>query len=268
MSPTTSAIRPMPAMPPQPPHPPAMGVATLQVSLRVLRRYVRTPGLLVMGIVQSALFLFFFRYVFGGAMRAGTSSYVDYLVPGYVATIVLFTGSTTAVGVAEDYAAGFTDRLLSLPIPRSALVAGRILADFTTNLWSIAFTAAVGFAFGFRLPGGLLEGLSALGLCLLYSLVSTLLFIVIGLHSPNAQAAQGMSMIGFLLAFVSSAYVTTDSMPAWLRIVAEHQPISPMVNAVRSTLAGGTEDLASALIWSAALLMLCLPVAVGRYRRA
>jgi ABC-2 type transport system permease protein len=130
------------------------------------------------------------------------------------------------------------------------------------------FTAALGFAFGFRLPASTADGLGALGLCLLYGLVFTVVFIVIGLFAPNAQAAQGMSMIAFVLAFVSSTYVPPSSMPGWLQPFGKYQPVSPMVNAVRSALTGGTHDLAVALIWSAALILVCMPVAVIRYRRA
>ena len=89
---------------PRPTSPPSSLRATLDIAQRVLRKYFRTPGLFVMGIVQSALFLFTFRYVFGGAIHAGTVGYVGYLVPGYVGTIMLFTGGATAVGVAEDRA--------------------------------------------------------------------------------------------------------------------------------------------------------------------
>ncbi len=247
---------------------PAPAAATAQIAERALRKYFRTPGLLVMGIVQSALFLFMFRYVFGGAIHAGTAAYVGYLIPGYVATIVLFTGGGIAVAVAEDKAQGFTDRLLSLTIARSALVAGRTLADFTTNGWSIIFTAALGFAFGFRLPSSVADGLAALGLCLLYGLVFTVVFVVIGLFAPNAQAAQGMSMIAFVLAFVSSTYVLPASMPGWLQPFATYQPVTPMVDAVRSALTGGSHDLGVALIWSAALIIAFVPIAVFRYRRA
>jgi len=224
-----------------------------------------------MGVVQSAMFLFTFRYVFGGAIRAGAAGhvgYAGYLVPGYVATIVLFTGGGIAVAVAEDKAQGFTDRLLSLPIARSALVTGRTIADFTTNGWSIIFTAALGFAFGFRLPSSAADGLAALGLCLLYGLVFTVVFIVIGLFAPNGQAAQGMSMIAFILAFISSTYVPPSSMPGWLQPFASYQPVTPMVNAVRSALTGGSHDLAVALIWSAVLIVAFMPIAVIRYRRA
>jgi ABC-2 type transport system permease protein len=252
----------------RPARPPGVVAAAAQVARRALLKYVRTPGLLVMGMVQSALFLFSFRYVFGGAVHVGAGGYVDYLIPGYVATIVLFTGGGIAVAVAEDRAQGFTDRLLSLPVPRSSLVAGRAAADFLTNAWSILFTAAVGFAFGFRLTGTVPGGLAALALCLLYGLVFTMAFIVIGLFAPSPQAAQGMSMIAFVLAFISSTYVPATSMPGWLQPFSRYQPISPMVDAVRSALAGSTHDLPQALAWSAALLAVSTPIAIWRYRRA
>jgi ABC transporter DrrB family efflux protein len=221
-----------------------------------------------MGVVQSVLFLFSFRYVFGGAIHAGALSYVNYLVPAYVATIVLFTGGGIAVAVAEDRAQGFTDRLLSLPVPRYSLVLGRTLADSSTNAWSILATAAFGFLFGFRLGGTVPDGLAALGLCLVYGVVFTLVFIVMGLFAPSVQAAQGMSMIAFVFAFISSAYVPAASMPGWLQPFSKYQPITPMVNAVRALILGSSSDVALALAWSALLFVVCTPIAVLRYRRA
>ncbi|HEY5359744.1 MAG TPA: ABC transporter permease [Streptosporangiaceae bacterium] len=256
----TSAIA-IPAGPPR-----AAGAAR-EVARRTLRKYFRTPGLFVMGMVQAGLFLFSFRFVFGGAIHAGGTTYVNYLVPGYVATIVLFSGGGIAVAVAQDRAEGFTDRLLSLPIPRYSIVAGRTLADFTTNAWSIVFTAGLGFAFGFRLTGSTLDGLAALGLCLLYGLVFTVVFMVIGLLAPNAEAAQGMSLIAFILAFLSATYVPVGSMPGWLQPFARYQPITPMVDAVRAALAGSGSDVALAIAWSAGLLLIFTPIAVLRYRR-
>ena len=241
--------------------------ATLEIARRTLRKFYRTPGLWVMGIVQSGLFLFSFRFVFGGAIHTGALSYVDFLVPGYVATIVLFTGGGIAVAVAEDRLQGFTDRLLSLPVPRYAIVLGRTLADSATNTWAIVSTAAFGFLFGFRLPGSLADGLAALGLCLAYAVVFTVVFIVIGLISANAQAAQGLSMIAFVLAFFSSTYVPVASMVGWLQPFAKYQPVTPMVDAVRALLLGSTTDVGLALAWSALLLVLFTPLAVWRYRR-
>jgi ABC-2 type transport system permease protein len=251
-----------------PASPPRAVGAALEVTRRALLKYFRTPGLFVMGMVQAGMFLFSFRYVFGGAVRVDGMSYVDYLVPGYVATIVLFTGSGIAVAVAEDRAQGFTDRLLSLPIPRYSIVLGRTVADFTTNAWSVLFTVALGFAFGFRLGDGAGHGLAALGLCFIYGLVFTIVFIVIGLLAPNAQAAQGMSMIAFILAFVSSTYVPVATMPGWMQPFAKYQPVTPMVDAVRSALLGGHSDVALALVWSALLVAVSTPVAVLLYRKS
>jgi|ERR1022692_2372499 ABC transporter DrrB family efflux protein len=252
----------------RPASPPGAARASLEVSRRALRKYIRTPGLVVMGVVQSTLFLFSFRYVFGGAIQAGSSSYVNYLVPGYVATIVLFTGGGVAVAVAEDHAGGFTGRLLSLPVPRYSIVLGRTLADSATNAWSIVTTAAFGFLFGFRLGGTALDGLAALGLCFVYGVVFTLVFIVIGLFAASAQAAQGLSLIAFVFAFISSTYVPADTMPGWLQPFAKYQPISPMVHAVRSLILGSGSDVVLALAWSALLLAVFTPIAVCRYRRA
>ena len=261
-----SALAPAPATT-APSGPPSAVSASLQIARRALRKYFRTPSLFVMGMVQAGLFLFCFRFVFGGAIHAGGVSYVDYLVPGYVATIVLFTGGGVAVAVAEDRADGFTDRLLSLPVPRYALVAGRTLADFATNAWSIVFTSALGFAFGFRLSGSIAGALIALSLCLLYGIVFTVVFIVIGLYAPNVQAAQGLSMVAFILAFLSATYVPATSMPGWLQPFSRYQPITPMVGAVRSALLGSGHDMVLALAWSAVILVVFLPVAVLRYRR-
>ncbi len=252
----------------RPSAPPGAARASLEVARRALRKYIRTPDLSVMAVVQSVLFLFSFRYVFGGAIQAGGVSYVNYLVPGYVATIVLFAGGGIAVAVAEDRAQGFTDRLLSLPVPRYSLVLGRTLADSTTNAWSILTTAAFGFLFGFRLGGTLLDGVAALGLCLVYGVVFTVVFIVIGLFASSVQAAQGLSLIAFVFAFISSTYVPATSMPGWLQPFSKYQPITPMVNAVRSLTLGSSSDVALALAWSALLLAVFTPIAVVRYRRA
>jgi ABC-2 type transport system permease protein len=252
----------------RPSAPPGAARAALEVARRALRKYIRTPGLSVMAVVQSALFLFSFRYVFGGAIQAGASGYVNYLVPGYVATIVLFTGGGVAVAVAEDRAHGFTDRLLSLPVPRYSIVAGRTLADSATNAWSILATAAFGFLFGFRLGGSIADGLAAFGLCLVYGVVFTLVFIVIGLFAASVQAAQGLSLVAFVFAFISSTYVPAASMPGWLQPFSKYQPITPMVDAVRALILGSGSDVVLALGWSALLLAVCTPIAVLRYRRA
>ncbi|HEX6418088.1 MAG TPA: ABC transporter permease [Acidimicrobiales bacterium] len=247
-----------------------LGPASVTIATRTLRKFVRTPQLLVVSTIQGAMFLLIFRYVFGGAIASGGVPYVDFLVPGYVTTSVLFVGMATAAGVAEDLEQGFLDRLRSLPIPRAAVLAGRVLADSGMLAWNLAVTAAVGFAIGFRLHGSLLEGLGAFALCLAFGLAFTWLFVAIGLVAGSAQAAQGMSLMVFPLTFVSSAYVPADSMPGWLQVVADHQPVTAMVDAVRGLCLGDATagQLTAALTWSVALIVVFAPLAVARFRRS
>ena len=271
------AAPPAPAM--APPPAPAGPLATAwSVALRTVRKFKRTPQLVLIGTIQGAMFLLIFRYVFGGAISPGPVPYVDFLVPGFVVTSVLFAGIGTAAGVAEDVEHGFFDRLRSLPVSRGALLAGRTLADTGVLAWGLDITTAIGFAIGFRIHGDVSMALAAFGLCVVYGFAVTWLFVWIGLVAGNAQAAQGMSLLVFPMTFVSSAYVPVDSMPGWMQPIAENQPITAMTNAVRS-LALGDPSLAGlrgttahwvvlSLLWSAGLVLVFAPLAVARYRRS
>ncbi len=251
--------------------------STIKVTRRALLRYMRTPQLIVLATVQMSLFFLIYRYMFGGAIHVAGMPYVDYLVPGFIATGVLFTGIGTATAMAEDLEGGFIDRLRSLPIPRSSVLAARVLADAALVAWSTAFTAAIAFAVGFRLHGSALDGLAAFGLVIVFGFAFEWLFITMGLFAGNAQAAQGMGMIAFPLAFVSSAYVPVSTMPGWLQVFAKHQPLTYMVDAVRSlTLGSHAQTLLGhpssyfvtrALLWTAAIIAVTVPIAVAKYRR-
>lgn len=249
----------------------------LAVAARTIKQFVRTPQLIVVGTVQGAMFLLIFRYVFGGAITAGPVPYVDFLVPGFVVTGVLFAGMGAAAGVAQDLNDGFFDRLRSLPVPRPALLAGRALADTGLVVWNLSSTVAIGFLVGFRIHSDVAAALGAFGLCVVYGFAFAWMFICIGLVAGNAQAAQGMSLLVFPLTFVSSAYVPVGSMPGWMQPIAEHQPITAMTDAVRSLvlgdpalagLAGTTvSHVAVSLLWCAGLIAVFAPLAVARYRR-
>jgi ABC-type multidrug transport system permease subunit len=154
----------------------------------MVRKFVRTPQLIAFTAIQSALFLLMFRFAFGGAIGTGGSlSYTNFLVPGFIATIVLWSGMGAATGVAEDVEHGFVDRLRSLPIPRAAVLIGRSLADTALLVWGLAIATVFGFAVGFRLHGSASGALAAFGLCVLFGFAFEWIFIVIGLVSGNAQ---------------------------------------------------------------------------------
>jgi ABC-2 type transport system permease protein len=243
--------------------------STLAVARRALLRYVRTPQLIVIGTIQMAGFMLVYRYVFGGAIDSGAVDYVDYLVPGFVTTGVLFAGIGAAVAMAEDLEHGFVDRLRSLPIPRSSVLAARTLADTAILTFSLGSTVAIGFLVGFRLHGTALDGLAAFGLVVLFGYVFEWVFVTVGLFARTGQAAQGVALLVFPLTFISSAYVPADSLPAGLRDFAEHQPITYMVDAVRDLTLGqpAGDAVLGALLWAAAILAVAVPLAVGRYQR-
>jgi ABC transporter DrrB family efflux protein len=223
------------------------------------------------------LFFLIYRYLFGGAIHIDGMPYVDFLVPGFVATGVLFSGIGAAVATAEDVHDGFIDRLRSLPIPRSSVLIARAIADTAILTLACAVTVGVAFGVGFQLHGTALEGLAAFGLVILFGFAFEWVFVTMGLFAGNAQAAQGMGMIVFPFAFISSAYVPVSSMPGWLQTFAAHQPLTYMVNAVRALTLGPDAQallghpagyfVTRALIWTAAIIAVALPVAVAKYRR-
>ncbi len=251
--------------------------SVVPIAKRQLLKFLRTPQLIVLGTAQGAMFLLIFRYVFGGALTGGGLSYVDFLVPGFVATSALFTGMGAASGIAEDLQFGFIDRLRSLPIPRYSVLVGRAVADMIMLVWSLAVTAGIGFAVGFRLHGSVAGALGAFGLCVVFGFAFEWVFISLGMIAGNAQAAQGISFMVFPLTFVSSAYVPTSSMPGWMQVFANHQPITYMVDAVRILAEGPAAQKALGhsasyfsawgLVWSVAIVAVFAPLAVARYRR-
>jgi len=249
----------------------------VEVARRTVRKFARSPQLAVVGTIQGAMFLLIFRYVFGGAINTGSVPYVDFLVPGFVLTGVLFSGSSAASGVAEDLEAGFIDRLRSLPIPRSSVMAGRALADTVTATWGLVITTAIGFAVGFRLHNGVGHAIAAFGLCIVAAYAFSWVFIFIGLVSGTAQAAQGISLLVFPLTFVSSGYVPVGSMPGWMQSFAQNQPITVMVDAVRSLVLGTNTGSAlphttgyyvvGTFLWAAGISLVFGALSIARYRR-
>jgi ABC transporter DrrB family efflux protein len=248
------------------------------IALRTVRKFVRSPQLIVAGTAQGVLFLLIFRYVFGGAVGGtGALSYVDFLVPGFVMTSVLFQGMSAATGIAEDLQGGLYDRLRSLPISLSSIISGRILADTAMLTWGLGLMTGVSFLVGFRVHNGVLPALAAFGLCVLFGMAFCWLFIALGLVAGSPQAAQGLSFLVFPLSFVSSAYVPVSTMPGWMQAFAAHQPLTVMSNAVRLLSEGHaaeviighslhTEVLLSCA-WAVGIIAVFAPLAVSRLRR-
>ena len=245
---------------------------------RTVLQFFRTPQVLLTGTIQGALFLFMFRYVFGGAIATGSDlTYVDFLVPGFLVTAILWTGMGAAAGVAEDSASGVYDRLRSLPVPRSAVMVGRSLADTALVSWGVLVTAVLGFVVGFRPHGSIAGVVGAFLLIVVAGMAFAWVFIVIGLVSGSAQAAQGLSMLVIPFAFISNANVPVASMPGWMQPFAANQPVSVIINAVRSLMHGGTDVVGIghtttywvvlSLVWCVGIVAVFLPLATIRFGR-
>lgn len=243
----------------------------LAVAQRNLIVYLRIPQLLVFSTIQPVIFVVMFRYVFGGAISVPNGSYVDYLMPGIFVQTVVFGSMTAAIGLATDLKSGLLERFHSLPMARSAVLAGRTSADLVRNVFVATLMAAVGFAVGFRIHTNVLAFLAGMALVLLFGYTFTWIFATVGLAVGDPETAQAASFpVMAPLVFASSAFVPVETMPGWLQVFAEHQPVSVTASAIRALFIGGptTSYVLQSLAWCAGILLVFAPLAVARYRRA
>jgi ABC transporter DrrB family efflux protein len=251
--------------------PSAVLVDALVMAKRNLLRIVRLPQLLVFATIQPVMFVLLFRYVFGGAIHVASGSYVDYLIPGVMVQTVVFGATSTAVGLAEDMNKGIIDRFRSLPMARSAVLAGRTIADLIRNVFVVLLMIGVGELVGFRFHDGFPPAVAAVGVALLLGYALSWVFALIGQTVSDPETAQ---LAGFLpifpLVFASSVFTPIASMPGWLQAFAKNQPITRVANTVRALTQGGAVEtnLIWTLGWSIGILAIFVPLAVRRYGRS
>jgi len=245
------------------------------ITWRNLMRYIRIPDSLFFSSVQPVMFVLLFRYVFGGAIHVPGISYVNYLIAGVYVQTVMFGAVATSVGLAEDLHQGLIERFRALPMARSAVLAGRTTADLVRNIGVLILITAVGYLVGFRVETNVGEFVGAIVIILLFAYALSWGFAIIGLSAPNSETAQLAAFpLLFPLSFASSAFVPVTSMPGWLQAFAIHQPVSQVIDATRELMLGGHSKLWSmsnvwqSLAWSVGLLVVLVPLAVWRYRRA
>jgi ABC transporter DrrB family efflux protein len=244
-------------------------------SLAVTRRNIismtRRPQLLGFATIQPVLFVLMFRYVFGGSIHVPGVSYTNYLMAGIFVTTVLFGAQNTAIGMAEDLRNGLIERFRSLVMARSAVLAGRVLADALRNVFVIALMLGVGYLVGFRAHTNPAAVAAATGVLLLFGFAISWVTALLGLAAKSAEAAGAAALpLTVLLTFPSSALVATATMPGPLRAYADHQPLTATVNAIRPLLLGGptASHAVAAILWCAGIVVVFAPLAVLRYRRA
>lgn len=256
---------------------------TAVITKRNVLRFIRIPQLLLFSTVQPVMFLLLFNFVFGGAITTGTPAgsdqYINWLMPGILIQSAAFGATATALGLTEDLGAGVIDRFRSLPIARSAVLAGRTLADLVRNTFVFSLMLVVGYLMGWRFEQGFWKMAVGFGVALLFGYSFSWVMAAIGLAVKTPEAAQAAGFLPiFPLVFASSIFVPTSSMPDWLQTFAEFQPITVVANTVRSLmipeealgflgLDQGTLILQS-LAWIAAIIAVFAPLSVRQYKRA
>ncbi|MEE4022252.1 ABC transporter permease [Gordonia sp. PKS22-38] len=239
----------------------------------------RMPEMLADVTVQPIMFVLLFAYVFGASISTGATSYKEFLLPGIMGQTIVFTAFIVSTGITADLEKGIIDRFRSLPIRRSAVIIGRSIASVLHSSIGIVVMAVTGLAIGWRIRNGFGDAVLAFALLLLFGFAMIWFGILVGSWLKSVEAVNGfMFTTLFPITFLSNAFVPTDPMPGWLQAIAEWNPISALVQALRVLWGNGPAagpgepwplqhpELAT-LLWSIALTVVFAPIALYAYNR-
>jgi ABC transporter DrrB family efflux protein len=236
---------------------------------RNMLRYIRLPQLLVFNALLNVVLLLLFNYVFGGAIKTGGIAYIQYFLTGFMVQTVVFGSTQTSVGLAEDLSKGMIDRFRSLPMARPAFLMGRVVADAVRYVILIVLMIIVGSIMGFRFENGVVPVITGVGLIILFGIALTWVGVFIGVSVRDVETAQVAGFVWvFPLVFASSLYVPIETMPSWLQVFAQINPVTPMVDTMRALSLGGnaSASLWKTLAWDGAIILTFLTIALRRYK--
>ncbi|MGY1651089.1 ABC transporter permease [Geodermatophilus sp. SYSU D01119] len=259
--------------------PPSLLRASSVIVWRNLVHIRRMPEMLLDVTVQSVMFVLLFAYVFGGAIAVAGASYKEFLLPGIMVQTMVFASAVVAMGLTSDLQKGIVDRFRSLPVPRSSVLVGRSISSLIHSSIGVAVMAVTGLLIGWRVRNGVVDGVLAFGLLLLFGFAMIWLGIWVGSLMRTVEAVQGfMFTVMFPLTFVANTFAPPESMPAWLRAIAEWNPVSALTQACRELWGNGLPAPADAawplqhpvlvsVGWSLLLTAVFAPLAVAAFRR-
>ncbi|MCD1260582.1 ABC transporter permease [Paenibacillus athensensis] len=236
---------------------------------RSMRHTMRSIDTIFTVCITPIALLLLFVYVLGGAIQAGTDSYVNYLMPGILLIAIASGVSYTAYRLFQDKQRGLIERFHTMPIARSALLWGHVLTSVVSNLLSVGVILLVGLLMGFRSSAGPLSWLAVAGLLGLFTLVLTWVAVIAGLSAKSVEGASVFSYPLIFLPFISSAFVPTASMPAAVRYFAEHQPVTALVETIRALWSGqpAGSEIWTAIAWCLGAMVIAYGFAVRAYKR-
>jgi ABC transporter DrrB family efflux protein len=244
---------------------------TLTITRRNLLVWMRVPAYIVFTVIQPVMFVLMFRYVFGGAIPVPGTSYVNFLMPGIIAQTAAFASFGTAIALAQELKKGVIDRLRSMPMARSAVLAGRLVADTARMTVTILIVLAVGYAVGFRFQNGPVPAILMVVLAVVFGVAICLIAAYTGLAIGDEESVQAFGLIWlFPITFLSSAFVPISTMPGWLQAFANNQPVTYVVNTMRALALGGPieANLWKSIVWLVGIFVVFAPLAVRAYKRA
>ena len=253
----------------------------LVIAHRNIIRIRRVPDVMAFVLIQPLMFVLLFAYVFGGSIDIPGGNYREFLIAGIFAQTVVFGATFTGAGLAEDLQKGLINRFRSLPMSRSAVVAGRTASDVVYNALSILVMSIAGLIVGWRIRGSVLDAIAGFALLLFFSYAFSWVMACVGLLVPTPEVVNNASfVILFPLTFIANTFVPSDNLPGVLRTIAEWNPISTLTHAVRvkfGNIPAGTPDptawplqnsVVYSLIWAVALIVIFAPIATRLYQRA
>lgn len=237
--------------------------------VRSIKHIIKNPDQLMGLTIQPVMFMLLFGYVFGGAIETGGIKYINFLVPGILIQMAAFGATTTSLSIATDLKRGIVDRFKSLPMASSAVMTGHVTADLARNTLSSAILIAVALLMGFRPQASFLDWIMIIGIVFLFTFAFSWLSAIMGLLAKSVEAVQWMGFfVVFPLTFASAAFVPTDSMPKVLRIFAENQPVTHVIEAIRALMLGTPvgDHAWLSVVWFSAIIVFSIPIASHIFR--
>ncbi|NLP85334.1 ABC transporter permease [Microbacterium sp. CFH 90308] len=236
---------------------------------RSLTHILRSPDTIITTAVTPVALMLLFTYVFGGAIDTGQGSYIDYMLPGILLITIASGIAYTAYRLFLDMQGGIFERFQSMPIARSSVLWAHVLTSLVANVISLVIVVGVGLLMGFRTGASVLDWLAVAGILILFTLALTWIAVIAGLSAKTVDGASAFSYPLIFLPFISSAFVPTDTMPAPVAWFAENQPVTSIVNSLRSIFAGEPvgNDIWVALAWCVGILIVAYIGAMAIYRK-
>ena len=236
---------------------------------RSMRHILRSPDTIITVLITPLMIMVLFVYVFGGAVRAGTGTYVNYLLPGILLIAIASGIAYTALRLFTDLQHGLFARFHSMPVARSSVLWAHVLTSLVSNAISVVVIILVALIMGFRSGAGVVAWLEVTGILVLFTLALTWLAVIAGLTAKSVEGAGAFSYPLIFLPFISSAFVPTATMPTVVRVFAENQPVTSIVDTVRSLLSSEPKgnEIWIALAWCVGITVVAYFFAMRAYKR-